>query len=107
MVRTGAVNVGGRQLAVGVLLRSGGCGDDVRCWFGGAEYQVGEIEKAVDTVFLGVFDRRAGDELGGLMSPLFEIRIVGSSAASGGLVWFDPDLSSYHAIVAERVARQY
>ena len=66
MVRTGAVNVGGRQLAVGVtgFERAVAAVMMSVVGSGGAEYRVGKIEKAVDTVFLGVFDRRAGDEVG-------------------------------------------
>ena len=62
---------------------------------GGAQYRVGETEKAVDTVFLGVFDRRAGDDVGWFDESLirnqdYELNIRLRDA--GGLVWFDPDL---------------
>ncbi len=97
MARTGAVNVGGRQLAIGatgferavaaVMMSVVGSG--------GAQYRVGETEKAVDTVFLGVFDRRAGDDVGWFDESLirnqdYELNIRLRDA--GGLVWFDPDL---------------
>ena len=97
MARTGAVNVGGRQLAVGstgfekavaaVMMSVVGSG--------GAEYRVGEEEKSVDTVFLGVFDRKAGDEVGWFDESLvrnqdyeFNIRL----RKAGGTIWFNPAL---------------
>ena len=97
MVRTGAVNVGGRQLAVGstgfekavaaVMMSLVGSG--------GAEYRVGGSEKSVDTVFLGVFDRKAGDEVGWFDETLirnqdyeFNIRL----RRVGGIIWFNPAL---------------
>lgn len=97
MARTGAVNVGGRQLAVGstgfekavaaVMMSLVGSG--------GAEYRVGEEEKSVDTVFLGVFDRKAGDEVGWFDESLirnqdyeFNIRL----RKAGGTIWFNPAL---------------
>ena len=97
MARTGAVNVGGRQLAVGstgfekavaaVMMSLVGSG--------GAEYRVGEEEKSVDTVFLGVFDRKAGDEVGWFDETLirnqdyeFNIRL----RKAGGTIWFNPAL---------------
>ena len=94
---TGAVNVGGRQLAVGtssfertvaaVMMSVVGSG--------GAEYRVGSTAKSVDTVFLGVFDRSAGDAVGWFDERLirnqdYELNIRLRSA--GGLVWFDPSL---------------
>jgi len=97
MVRTRAVNVGGRQLAVGstgfekavaaVMMSVVGSG--------GAEYRVGGSEKSVDTVFLGVFDRKAGDEVGWFDETLirnqdyeFNIRLRNA----GGNIWFNPAL---------------
>ena len=114
MVRTGAANVGGRQLAVGVtgFERAVAAVMMSVVGSGGAEYRVGETEKAVDTVFLGVFDRRAGDEVGWFDESLirnqdYELNI--RLRASGGLVWFDPDLFvEYQPRSSLRaVARQY
>ncbi len=94
---TGAVNVGGLQLAVGkssferavaaVMMSVVGSG--------GAEYRVGSTAKSVDTVFLGVFDRSAGDAVGWFDECLirnqdYELNI--RLRAAGGLVWFDPSL---------------
>ena len=114
MVRTGAVNVGGRQLAVGVtgFERAVAAVMMSVVGSGGAEYRVGESEKAVDTVFLGVFDRRAGDEVGWFDESLirnqdYELNI--RLRASGGLVWFDPDLFVEHQPRSSlrAIARQY
>ena len=97
MVRTGAANVGGRQFAVGVTGFEKAVAAVMMSAIGsgGAEYRVGETEKAVDTVFLGVFDRRAGDEVGWFDESLirnqdYELNIRLRDA--GGLVWFDPNL---------------
>ena len=97
LARTRAVNVGGRQFAAGttgfekavtaVMMSLVGSG--------GAEYRVGESEKSVDTVFLGVFDRKAGDEVGWFAETLirnqdyeFNIRL----RKAGGTIWFNPAL---------------
>ena len=114
MARTRAVNVGGRQLAVGstgfekavaaVMMSFVGSG--------GAEYRVGEAEKSVDTVFLGVFDREAGDEVGWFDETLirnqdYELNIRFRKA--GGTIWFNPALVvEYQPRSSLRaVARQY
>lgn len=97
MCRTGAVNVGGRQVpkpetpfeeAVAAATTS-------RLGTGGAAYRVGGTAGPVDTVYLGVFDRAAGDEVGWFDETLirnqdyeFNIRL----RAAGGTIWFDPDL---------------
>lgn len=114
MIRTGAVNVGGRQVATGVtgFERAVAAVMMSVVGSGGAEYRVGETEKVVDTVFLGVFDRRAGDEVGWFDESLirnqdYELNI--RLRASGGLVWFDPHLFvEYRPRSSLRaVARQY
>jgi succinoglycan biosynthesis protein ExoA len=114
MAQTGAVNVGGRQLAVGstgfekavaaVMMSFVGSG--------GAEYRVGEAEKSVDTVFLGVFDRKAGDEVGWFDETLirnqdYELNIRLRKA--GGTIWYNPALAvEYQPRSSLRaVARQY
>lgn len=97
MCRTGAVNVGGRQVprpetpfeeAVAAATTS-------VLGTGGATYRVGGAEGAVDTVYLGVFDRAAGDAVGWFDETLirnqdyeFNIRL----RDAGGTVWFDPEL---------------
>lgn len=97
MQRTKAVNVGGIQRAVGrtpfettvALALASPFG------MGGARYRTGGTEGAVDTVFLGVFDRAAVERIG-----LFDESVVGNEdyelnirlRATGGTVWFDPEL---------------
>ena len=112
--RTGAVNVGGRQVAVGTtpfevvvaaVMMS-------RVGSGGATYRMGGDEGPTDTVFLGVFDRAAGDAVGWFDESLirnqdyeFNIRL----REAGGTVWFDPELEvTYRPRVSlGAVARQY
>ena len=97
MARTGSVNVGGRQLpqpatpfeeAVAAATTS-------PLGTGGARYRVGGAEGPVDTVYLGVFDRAAGDAVGWFDETLvrnqdYELNI--RLRAAGGTVWFDPEL---------------
>ena len=97
MCRTGAVNVGGRQIprpqtrfeeAVAAATTS-------RLGTGGATYRIGGAEGPVDTVYLGVFDRVAGDTVGWFDESLvrnqdYELNI--RLRAAGGTVWFDPEL---------------
>ncbi|MGA9279534.1 glycosyltransferase family 2 protein, partial [Ilumatobacter sp.] len=63
---------------------------------GGASYRVGTAAGAVDTVYLGVFDRAAIEAVGLFDETLirnqdYELNIRLRSA--GGVVWFDPSLS--------------
>lgn len=95
--RTGAVNVGGRQVpqpetafeeAVAAATTS-------PLGTGGARYRVGGEEGPVDTVYLGVFDRAAGDAVGWFDETLirnqdYELNI--RLRAAGGTIWFDPEL---------------
>jgi GT2 family glycosyltransferase len=98
MVRTGAVNVGGLQVpepqtpfeeAVAAATTS-------RLGAGGATYRVGGAQGPVDTVYLGVFDRAAGEQVGWFDETLirnqdYELNI--RLRRAGGQVWFDPELS--------------
>lgn len=98
MIRTGAVNVGGMQVptpetpfeeAVAAATTS-------RLGTGGASYRVGGEPGPVDTVYLGVFDRVAGDAVGWFDESLirnqdYELNI--RLRLAGGVVWFDPELS--------------
>ena len=97
MAQTGAVNVGGRQFAIGTTGFEKAVAAVMTSVIGsgGAEYRVGETEKSVDTVFLGVFDRKAGDEAGWFDESLirnqdyeFNIRL----RKAGGIIWFNPAL---------------
>lgn len=95
--RTGAVNVGGIQeprgrtpfeVAVGRAMASRFGAGDSRFHYGGAE-------GAVDTVYLGVFQRDAIEAVG-----LFDETLVRNQdyelnwrlRAAGGTIWFDPEL---------------
>jgi len=114
LIDTGAANVGGRQVAVGstrfekavaaVMMSPVGSG--------GATYRSGGEPGPTDTVFLGAFQRSAGEQVGWFDESLirnqdYELNIRLRDA--GGVVWFDPRLvveyeprSSFRA-----VARQY
>ena len=114
LIDTGAANVGGRQLAVGstrfgkavaaVMMSPVGSG--------GATYRSGGDSGPTDTVFLGVFQRSAGEQVGWFDESLirnqdYELNIRLRDA--GGMVWFDPRLVvEYEPRSSLRaVARQY
>ncbi|MGA1345187.1 MAG: glycosyltransferase family 2 protein [Ilumatobacteraceae bacterium] len=114
MRRTGAVNVGGRQLAVGVSPFEVAVAAVMMSMVGsgGATYRTGSEEGPVDTVFLGVFDRAAGDAVGWFDESLirnqdYELNV--RLRAAGGVVFFDPTLEVlYRPRPSLRaVARQY
>ena len=97
MCRTGAVNVGGRQLPRPETRFEEAVASATTSWMGtgGASYRVGGAPASVDTVYLGVFDRAAGDAVGWFDESLIRnqdyelnIRLRGA----GGTVWFDPEL---------------
>ncbi len=97
MCRTGAVNVGGRQVPQPETPFEEAVAAATTSWMGtgGATYRVGGAEGPVDTVYLGVFDRAAGDAVGWFDESLirnqdYELNIRLRDA--GGTVWFDPDL---------------
>lgn len=97
MSRTGAVNVGGRQVPQPQTPFEEAVAAATTSWMGtgGATYRVGGVEGPVDTVYLGVFDRAAGDAVGWFDETLirnqdYELNIRLRKA--GGTVWFDPDL---------------
>lgn len=114
LLNTGAVNVGGRQHAVGRTPFERAVAAVTNSWLGsgGARYRTGGTAGPVDTVYLGVFRREACDAVGWFDEGLLRnqdyelnVRLRGA----GGVVWFDPDLvveyrprSSYGAL-----ARQY
>lgn len=97
MRRTGAVNVGGIQEAIGETPFEEAVAAAMSSWFGtgGSRFHVGGVEGTVDTVYLGVFDRRAGIAVGWFDDSLirnqdYELNI--RLRAAGGMVWFDPEL---------------
>ena len=98
MCRTGAVNVGGLQVPRPETPFEEAVAAATTSWLGtgGATYRVGGVEGPVDTVYLGVFDRAAGDAVGWFDESLirnqdYELNIRLRKA--GGEVWFDPELS--------------
>ena len=97
MCRTGAVNVGGRQVPRPETPFEEAVAAATTSWMGtgGATYRVGGTEGPVDTVYLGVFDRTAGDTVGWFDESLirnqdYELNI--RLRRAGGTVWFDPEL---------------
>lgn len=114
MRRTGAVNVGGIQDARGETPFERSVAAAMSSWFGtgGSRFHVGGVEGPVDTVYLGVFDRAAGDAVGWFDETLvrnqdYELNI--RLRAAGGTIWFDPELRvSYRPRGSLRaLARQY
>jgi glycosyltransferase involved in cell wall biosynthesis len=114
MSRTGAVNVGGIQLPRPETPFEESVAAATTSWMGtgGATYRVGGAEGPVDTVYLGVFDRAAGDTVGWFDEALirnqdYELNIRLRQA--GGTVLFDPELSAgYRPRGSWRaLARQY
>jgi succinoglycan biosynthesis protein ExoA len=98
MRRTGSVNVGGLQVPVATtpFEQAVASATTSRLGTGGPSYRVGGVAGAVDTVFLGVFDREAIEHVG-----LFDEQLVRNQdyelnirlRLAGGVVWFDPELS--------------
>ena len=95
--RTGAVNVGGVQEPWGQTPFEEAVGRAMASRFGSgdARFHHGGPEGAVDTVYLGVFQRAALEAVG-----LFDEALVRNQdyelnwrlREAGGTVWFDPDL---------------
>ena len=95
---TGAVNVGGIQRPDPTTPFEQVVADATTSLLGsgGAAYRVGSTARAVDTVYLGVFDRTAIEAVGLFDETLvrnqdYELNIRLRDA--GGTVWFDPTLS--------------
>lgn len=97
LVRTGAVNVGGIQKAIGQTVFEQAVAEAMASPFGmgGAKFHSGGDEGPVDTVFLGVFRREAIEKVGLFDETLtrnqdYELNIRLRKA--GGVIWFDPTL---------------
>lgn len=99
---TGAANVGGRQDAVGtgVLQRAIAIATNSPAAAGTARFRYSSVAGPADTVYLGVFDRQALDEVGGFDPDLVrnqDFELNHRLRESGHLVWFDPRLAvTYH-----------
>lgn len=95
--QTGAANVGGRQDAVGTtgLQRAIAIAMNSPAAAGTARFRHSSVAGPADTVYLGVFDRQALDEVGGFDSTLVrnqDFELNHRLRNSGRLVWFDPRL---------------
>ena len=97
LARTGAGNVGGIQRAVGVTPTQRAIARAMtnRAGVGNATFHRGGPEGPTDTVYLGVFDRAALDEVGGFDANLvrnqdYELNIRLNNA--DWQVWLDPSL---------------
>lgn len=112
--RTGAVNVGGIQRAVGRTPFEEAVARAMTSPFGvgNAKFHYGGAEGPTDTVYLGVFRRDALDEVGGFDESLVrnqDYELNWRLREAGGVVWFDPELwVSYRPRGSVRaLARQY
>jgi len=95
---TGAANVGGRQDAVGTstLQRAIAIAMNSPAAAGTARFRYSSVAGPADTVYLGVFDRQALEEVGGFDPTLVrnqDFELNHRLRQSGHLVWFDPRLA--------------
>ena len=95
--RTGAANVGGRQLAVGATLfeRAVAMAMTTPLGVGDSRHRLGGKEGASDTAFLGVFSRQTLEETGGYDSRLIrneDYELNYRLRQRGKTVWFNPEL---------------
>jgi glycosyltransferase involved in cell wall biosynthesis len=94
---TGAANVGGRMHAVGVspLQQAVAFGYNNRVGLGGGSFHVGGKAGAVETVYLGVFQKSWLQKVGGF-DPKWvrgqDWELNQRIRSAGGVVWFDPRL---------------
>jgi len=94
---TGAANVGGRMHAVGVspLQQAVAFGYNNRVGLGGGSFHVGGKAGAVETVYLGVFQKSWLQKVGGF-DPKWvrgqDWELNQRVRSAGGVVWFDPRL---------------
>jgi succinoglycan biosynthesis protein ExoA len=109
-----ADNVGGVMAAEGVtpVERAVACAMTSPLGVGGAPFHVGGTAGPADTVYLGVFRRSALDRVGGYderFTRAQDWEMNHRIRATGGLVWFEPELQvSYRPRATLRaLARQY
>lgn len=111
---SGAVNVGGRQLAVGTTPFESAVAEAMHSVVGtgGAKFHVGGPAADVDTVYLGVFRRAALEAVGGFDERLirnqdYELNI--RLRRAGGRIRFDPRLAVRYTPRSSlsALARQY
>ena len=97
LARTGAANVGGRQVPVGTsfFTRAVALAQTTLLGTGNARYRQGGAEGPADTVYLGVFRRDALDAVGGFDTTLErnqDYELNWRLRRRGETVWFDPAL---------------
>ncbi len=112
--KTGAANVGGRQKPVGTTPFETAVGMAISSRFGAgdARFRTGGKEGEVDTVYLGVFNRNAIENVG-----LFDESLIRNQDAelnwrlreTGKKIWFQPELvASYKPrSTLNELAKQY
>ena len=112
--RTGAANVGGRQVPVGTTAfeRAVAIAMSAAIGAGDARYRLGGKEGPVDTVYLGAFRRDALTAIGGFDPQFFhnqDYEVNWRLRQSGEKVWFDPALSVEYRPRATllKLVRQY
>ena len=99
LLRTGAVNVGGRQNPVGTTAfeRAVALATTTRLGTGGARYRVGGPAGPADTVYPGTFRRVALEAVGGFDETLQrneDYELNWRLREAGGTVWFVPELAA-------------
>ena len=114
LLRTGAVNVGGRVRPVGATFFERAVALATSTWLGAgdARYRIGGPEGPVDTVFPGVLRRSALEAAGGWDATLLrneDYELNWRLRRAGGTVWFDPALAADYRPRAgvTALARQY
>ena len=99
LLRTGAANVGGRQVPVSDTWfgRAVGLGLTSPLGSGNSRYKVGGAEGPAEHVYLGVFRREALEAVGGFDPALVrnqDYELSWRLRESGRTVWFDPALGA-------------
>lgn len=98
IIKTGADNVGGRQVPVGTTFmeRAIAAAMSSRFGAGDARYRIGGDPGPSDTVYLGAFRRSTFDGLGGFDERFLrnqDYELNHRIRLNGGLVWFDPEIA--------------
>ena len=97
--RTGAANVGGRQLPIGTNMfqRAVSMAMVSRMGSGNSRYKVGGQEGEVDTVYMGVFRRDALLAIGGFDETIVhnqDYEVNWRLRQAGEKIWFDPKMGA-------------
>lgn len=98
VVRTGADNVGGRQVPLGTTFMERAIAAAMASRFGAgdARYRIGGDPGPSDTVYLGAFRRSVLERLGGFDERFLrnqDYELNHRIRLHGGLVWFDPEIA--------------